>query len=65
MEERRKGYYRLYDVLKLIPVKKSTWYAGVKTGRFPAPLKMGRMSFWKVEDIERLMDEMESARSAV
>jgi prophage regulatory protein len=25
----------------LIPVSKSTWWAGVKTGRFPKPIKLG------------------------
>lgn len=61
MEERKKGFYRLTEVLRLIPVKKSTWYEGIKKGRFPAPIKMGVVSLWKVEDIERLMEEIENA----
>lgn len=36
----------------LIPVSKSTWWAGVKSGRFPQPVKLGpRTTVWKVEDI--------------
>jgi hypothetical protein len=38
-----------------IPVSRSTWWAGVKSGRFPAPVKLGpRTTAWRVEDIEKL-----------
>ena len=41
-----------------IPVSKSTWWAGVKTGRFPEPVKLGpRTTAWKSSDIERLVNE--------
>lgn len=41
----------------LIPVKKSTWWAGVKCGRFPKPVKLGpRTTAWRVEDIRKLID---------
>ena len=60
-----KGFLRLKDVLELIPVKRSCWYAGVKSGKFPAPVKMGNMSFYRVEDIERTIREIsEGAFSA-
>lgn len=41
----------------IIPVKKSCWWAGVKSGRFPRPVKIGngRGTFWKVEDIRALI----------
>lgn len=41
----------------IIPVKKSCWWAGVKSGRFPRPVKIGngRGTFWRVEDILRLI----------
>lgn len=36
----------------IIPVKKSCWWAGVKSGRFPAPVKLSpRITVWRVEDI--------------
>jgi predicted DNA-binding transcriptional regulator AlpA len=42
----------------LVPVCKSTWWAGVKSGRFPAPVKhLGpRITAWRVEDIRRLIE---------
>ena len=46
------GFVRLPVVLSVIPVSKSTWGAGVKTGRFPKPVKLGaRVTAWRVEDI--------------
>ena len=42
----------------LIPVSRSSWWAGVKSGRFPQPVKLGpRTTAWRVEDIRRLIDE--------
>lgn len=39
----------------LIPVKKSCWWDGVKSGRFPKPVKFGRCTMWRVEDIRALI----------
>ena len=47
---------RLPQVLELIPVGKSTWWAGVKTGRFPKPLRLGeRCTAWRATDIAALV----------
>ena len=41
----------------LIPVSKSTWWKGVRDGRFPKPIKLGdRVTAWKASDIQRLID---------
>jgi hypothetical protein len=44
----------------IIPVKKSCWWAGVKSGRFPKPVKIGngRGTFWRVEDIRALIESV-------
>jgi hypothetical protein len=40
----------------LIPVKKSCWWNGVASGRFPKPVKLGpRVTVWRVEDIRALI----------
>lgn len=58
------GYLRLHQIVgdpkaaipAIIPVSKSTWWAGVKTGRFPKPVKLGpRITAWRVEDIRNLI----------
>lgn len=51
------GYLRLPQVLSLIPVSKSTWWVGVRTGRYPQPVKLGpRITAWRVEDIRALIE---------
>ena len=54
------GFLRLRDILSPsgpIPVSKSTWWQGVKDGRFPKPVKLGaRITVWRAEDIRRLLD---------
>lgn len=52
------GFIRLPQVLEVIPVCKSTWWSGIKTGRFPKPVKLGkRVTAWRVEDIRALIDQ--------
>lgn len=52
------GYVRLRTILSVIPVSKSTWWAGVKSGRYPQPTRsLGeRITAWRVEDIRALID---------
>ncbi|MCP5404931.1 MAG: AlpA family phage regulatory protein [Pseudomonadaceae bacterium] len=58
------GFMRLSQVLKLIPVSRSTWWAGVKTGRFPKALKIGpNTTVWKAEDIAALIQRMENTNT--
>ncbi|WP_031431514.1 helix-turn-helix transcriptional regulator [Methylomicrobium agile] len=63
------GYLRLAQIIgnakvnppipALIPVSKSTWWAGVKSGRFPTPIKLGlRITVWRVEDIRDLITRL-------
>lgn len=41
-----------------IPVSKSTWWAGVRTGRYPKPVKLGpRITAWRKADIDALIDD--------
>lgn len=54
------GFIRLASILAPIgpiPVSKSTWWAGIKDGRFPKPVKLGpRITAWRVEDIHALIE---------
>jgi predicted DNA-binding transcriptional regulator AlpA len=53
------GFVRLPGILTPngpIPVSKSTWWAGIKDGRYPKPVKLGpRITAWRVEDIRALI----------
>lgn len=51
------GFLRLSSVLKVFPVSKSTWWAGVKEGKFPKPIKLTkRTTAWKAQDIRELIE---------
>ncbi|NDP48926.1 MAG: AlpA family phage regulatory protein [Sulfuriferula multivorans] len=42
----------------IIPVKKTTWWNGVKSGLYPKPVKLGaRVTAWRVEDIRELIQK--------
>lgn len=43
-------------IAPIIPVSKSSWWAGVKSGRYPGAVKLGeRTTCWRVEDIRALI----------
>jgi prophage regulatory protein len=46
-------------IIPIIPVSKSTWWAGVKSGRYPRPIKLGpRITAWRVSDIRALIEKL-------
>lgn len=63
------GYLRLSQIIgnskaqppipAVIPVSKSTWWIGVKSGRYPQPVRtLGlRITAWKIEDIRALIKQ--------
>ena len=62
------GFVRLFQIVgdpksnppipAIIPVSKSTWWAGVASGRYPQPIRTlgSRITAWRVEDIRTLID---------
>ncbi|EFV43490.1 hypothetical protein HMPREF0179_02681 [Bilophila wadsworthia 3_1_6] len=53
------GFLRLPQILQLVPISKSAWWEGCKTGRFPKPVKLGpRTIAWKAEDIAALVERL-------
>lgn len=54
------GFVRLPEVLAVFPVSKSAWWAGIKEGRFPKPVKLGpKTTAWRVQDIRALIETSE------
>ncbi len=54
---------RLPNVLQRFPVSRSDWYAGIRSGRYPAPVKLGPRSVaWKSSDIDALIQSLPVAR---
>lgn len=54
------GFVRLSQIIPLvIPVSKSTWWLGVKDGRYPQPIKLSpRCTAWNVRDIRELIERL-------
>jgi predicted DNA-binding transcriptional regulator AlpA len=53
------GFLRLRQILAVIPICKSSWWNGVKQGRYPKPIKLSsRCSAWKAEDIHNLIKQL-------
>lgn len=68
------GYVRLHQIIgdpkadppvpAIIPVSKSTWWQGVKDGRFPKSVKLGpRTTVWRIEDIRLLIETTGNAQA--
>lgn len=60
------GYVRLSQIVgnpkadppipPIIPVCKSTWWAGVRSGIYPRPIKLSpRVTVWNIEDIREII----------
>ena len=69
------GFLRLTNIIgdakarppipAIIPVSKSTWWAGVKSGRYPKPIKLGpRITAWRVEDIREFIQGSQANHGA-
>lgn len=61
------GFVRLSQIVgnsktgmpAIIPVSKTIWWAGVKSGRYPQPVKLSeRCTAWRVSDILALIEQI-------
>lgn len=51
-------------ITPLIPVCRSTWLSGVRSGRYPKPIKLGlRVTVWRLCDIEQLISSGGESKS--
>jgi prophage regulatory protein len=51
------GFVRLPQILSLIPISRSAWWAGIREGKFPQGIKLGsKTSVWRAEDIRHLIE---------
>lgn len=52
------GFLRINQIIpSIIPISRSSWYAGVKDGRYPKPVKLGlRTTVWRVRDIKKIIE---------
>lgn len=56
------GCLRLKQVLSFVPVGKSTWWAGVKSGKYPQPIKLDAgITAWRAQDIRSFLERAHAA----
>lgn len=48
---------RIPQILKVMPVSKSKFWLMVQKGEFPKPIKIGRSSFWTIEQVQTYLRE--------
>lgn len=58
----QEGFLRLWQILgdqenpAILPISRSTWYAGIRKGIYPKPCRLSaRTSAWRVDDIRNLV----------
>jgi len=50
------GFMRVKQILAVYPVSESHWWAGVRSGLYPAAVKLsGNVTAWRAEDIRALL----------
>lgn len=58
-EAKSQRLLRLPQVLEYLPISKSSWWSGVKEGKYPASLKLGpRTTVWRESDILELVNRL-------
>ncbi|TAU03628.1 AlpA family phage regulatory protein [Rhizobium ruizarguesonis] len=61
------GYVRLKQILGPhgpLPISRSGFWAGVKTGKYPKPRKISaRVTVWRAEDIQLLLQKIEQGNT--
>jgi len=58
MNLQQDGFLRLKQIIPgIIPISKSSWWAGVKSGRYPKPVKLSsRTTVWLKSEIRKLIE---------
>lgn len=53
------GFLRLSQILRFIPISKSTWWHWVSIGKAPMGIKLGaNTTAWRAEDINQLLFDL-------
>jgi predicted DNA-binding transcriptional regulator AlpA len=69
------GFLRIWQIIGdpkasppvpgLIPVGRTSWWNGVRAGRYPKPVSLGpSMTAWRVEDIRALIQRLSDQAAA-
>ena len=48
---------RIPQILEVMPISKSKFWLMVQKGEFPKPIKIGRSSFWTIDQVQGFIRE--------
>lgn len=60
------GYSREHEIVSskkkgtkgILPFSRTTWLNGVKSGKYPKPVKINRINIWRNRDLLKLRSEL-------
>jgi len=51
-------------ITPIIPISKSSWWDGVKTGKYPKPVKLGpRTTVWRLSEVQAVVERINNESS--
>jgi prophage regulatory protein len=55
------GFLRIKQIIPdIIPISRTTWWRGIKTGKYPQPVHLGaRTTAWRKSDIQKLVEKFQ------
>jgi len=57
------GFLRLPQVLSVFPISASSWWSGIRDGRYPAGVKLStRVTAWRAQDVRALIERESGAQ---
>lgn len=59
-------YLRLPQILERLPISRSAWWVGCRTGKYPKPIKLGpKTTVWKASEINAFLEKLGAERENV
>ncbi len=57
MKQKEKSpLYKAHDIRRIFGVTDMTIHRWIKDGKLPKPIKMGRIRYWKKEDVDSIVN---------
>jgi predicted DNA-binding transcriptional regulator AlpA len=58
------GFLRLPQILSLIPISRSSWWDGIRKGKYPKGIKLStHTTVWAAADIRQLIEKIQGGVS--
>jgi len=55
-------FIRIGDVLERLPISRSSFWDGIRKGKYPKPRHIGRIAVWSTKEIDDLLNSIDAGR---